>query len=389
MKKHLIFIGLVVFSFFSCQMADEKRYVNLNLTEEPSVLDFFSEIKVVQLETKEDNLLGVISKVAYYKDRFFILDGLTQQFFCFDGQGKLKYKISAQGKGPGEYNYITDFTIDPEGERIFILDPVVQKVLLFCLDGNHLATFSVPTEKGMGFNKVFALNDSIILLTSITNYQLVFFDLNQHKVVEKKFEFPIEGPLDAFSPRHNVYQYKGRTFVLQYLGNVVYEITELDTLPHFKWDFGPGNNSKEQIERLISKIGSRQNDIASYHDEVGKGKILNHHIVKVYETSRFKIALIEYDNNFRHVFIDKTSNDSRVFNHFTEEISLIYFFVQPDVAIGFNTGIPDRTKHIPERAHRKYGFYHTDLLNPEDRQIIENHNPMTDNPFLVVYKFRE
>lgn len=389
MKKFLLYLCIGVFSFFSCQLADEKGYVNLNLTQEPSVLDFFSDIKLVQLESKDDNLIGVISKVVYFKDRFYILDRLTQQFFCFDERGKLKYKISASGKGPGEYNFITDFTIDPKGERIFILDPVVQRVLLFCLEGNHLATFSIPTEKGMGFNKVFALNDSIILVTSITNNQLVFFDLNQQKVVEKKFEFPIEGPLDAFSPRQNVYQHNGRTFVLPYMGSDVYDVTEINPIPHFRWDFGPANNSKEQIESLISKIGSRQRDITFYHEEVGKGKILNHHIVEVYETSRFKIALIEYDNNFRHVFIDKASNDSHVFDHFKEEISLIYFSVQPDVAIGFHTDIPERTKHIPERANRKYGFYHPDLLNQADRQIISNHNPMTDNPYLVVYKFKE
>lgn len=389
MKFFLLYLCIGFLSFFSCQLADEKGYVNLTITEEPSVIDFFSDINLVQLESKEDNLLGVISKVVYFKDRFFILDGLTQQFFCFDDQGNFIYKISARGRGPGEYNYITDFAIDPEGERILILDPVVQRVLLFCLEGNHLETFSIPTEKVMGFNKVFALNDSIILVSSITNYQLVFFDLNQQKVVENKFEFPIEGPLDAFSPRHNVYQYHGRTFVLPFLGSDVYDVTEINLAQHFRWNFGPTNNSKEQIESLISKIGSRQKDITFYHDEVGKGKILNHHIVKVNETPRYKIALIEYDNYFRHVFIDKTSNDSHVFNHFKEGISLIYFFIQPDVAIGFHTGIPERTKHIPERAHRKYDFYHPELLNQMDRQIIANHNPMTDNPYLVVYKFRE
>lgn len=389
MKSYLFYLSIGIFAFISCQSEKDKEHVNLNLTEEPSVFDFFSDIEVVQLETKEDNIIGVISKVVYFKDRFYILDGLTQQFFCFDDRGNFIYNISGRGRGPGEYNFITDFTIDFEGERIFILDPVVHRLLLFGLDGDHLETFSIPIEKVMGFSKVFALNDSITLLSSITNYQLVFFNLNQQKVIGKEIKFPIEGPLDAFSPRNNVYQFKGSTFVLPFLERQIYEISGNELVPHFEWDFGANNNSFEQLETLIAKINSRQGDIGYFHMEVGKNKILKHHIVKVYETSRYNIALLEFDNHFRHVFTDKNTQNSYVFNHFKEEIGLMYFHIQQDVAIGFESRIPERFTDIPERAHRKHGFYHLDLLSENDSNIIANHDPMTDNPFLVVYKFKD
>lgn len=389
MKRYLFYLSIVIFVFISCQPGKDKELVNLNLTEEPSVLDFFSDIELVQLETKEDNLIGVISKVVYFKDHFYILDGLTQQFFCFDRGGNFVYKISARGRGPGEYNFITDFTVDLEGERIFILDPVVQRLLLFGMTGEHLETYFIQTEKVMGFNKVYALNDSIILLSSITNNQLIFFNLNQQKVIGKEIEFPIEGPLDAFSPRNNVYKFNGRTFVLPFLGRQIYEITGTELVPHLEWDFGTNNNSIEQIETLIAKIDSRQGDIRYFHNEVGKNKILNHHIIKVYETSRYTLALLEFDNHFRHVFRDKNTQNSYVFNHFKEEIGLMYFHIQQDVAIGFDSGIPERFTNIPERAHRKHGFYHKDFLSDQNLDIITNHDPMTDNPFLVVYRFKE
>jgi hypothetical protein len=38
---------------------------------------------------------------------------------------------------------------------------------------------------------------------------------------------------------------------------------------------------------------------------------------------------------------------------------------------------------------RNQMVYLPEILQEDGRHIIENHNPMTDNPFLVVYKFRE
>ena len=36
------------------------------------------------------------------------------------------------------------------------------------------------------------------------------------------------------------------------------------------------------------------------------------------------IALVEFDNNWRHVLVDKITGENRVFNHFEEQISLAF-----------------------------------------------------------------
>jgi len=68
---------------------------------------------------------------------------------------------------------------------------------------------------------------------------------------------------------------------------------------------------------------------------VGKSKILNHHIVKSFENNRFRIAAVEFDNDYKFVVIDKTNNQTVVFNSFREGIRFPYEHIQSEKVIAF------------------------------------------------------
>jgi len=393
MQMFKCFLVMAVFlQFFSCQPKHQKNSIDLTQLTPTSVFDVFSAVELVKLETTPGNLIGIIARVIFHKGNYYVLDSRTQEVLCFNAEGGFLFKISSLGKGPGEYNNITDFTIDRENGKLILLDAPSQRVLFFDLEGRHLDDRSIVTEQIMGFNRVFVLPVNVLLLTSITNEQLVFFSIMENKVIKKDFfqqEF-----LQAFAPSNNVFQFEGRTFVLPALSQDVFEISGIEPIPHYRWNFGRHDNTNKQYELLLEEIRKRNSpfDFFYYaHEAVGQSRVLHQHIWKVFETPRFSIALVEFDNNWRHVIIDKSTGEIRVFNHFEEQVSLTFVSLQEDRVIAYESGVKDRIKTMgaKEWQHRIVDGFNTAILSETDLQIIENHNPMTDNPFLVVYKFRE
>ncbi len=393
MKKHvtLLLMVLCIAVFSSCSRPQAHTSIDLDADTPMSVFDLFSEVKVIPLETTPDNLISQIGQVEYFEGNYYILDGTSQQIFCFTEQGDFVFKISAKGKGPGEYHHLSGFTIDGQRKQLILMDPVVQRVHAFDLSGQHVETMAVPTEIMMGFSDVFVLNDSILMLSSVTNEYLTFYNRNDKKVAGN--DYFMKEFLQAFLPR-NEYQLNGKTYVIPPLSQQVMDVSDVIPDSSFAWCFGQNNNTQQQIDRLRKEIES-MHDYRSFfqfpHEAVGQGKYLNNHIVKVGETERYRIALVEYNNDNMHVVIDKKENKTHIFSQFTENLSLFGAQLKSDRAICFEKAIKDyyvNTGH-PELINRCYDSYLREILPEEGQRIYDNHDPMNENPFLVVYFFRE
>ena len=388
-KIHYCLSGLFIIQiliFSACSRPSET--INLAKDSSVSIFDIFSDVKVVELETNPLSFIARIDKVIFYSSKYFILDGKSQQLLWFDDRGRFVNKISAKGRGPGEYNHIIDFTIDSKNELIVLLDPAVQRIHFFSFEGSFIRTIQIDTERVMGFNKVFVLNDSTLLVSSITYEQLVFIDSNTGHVKNKEFLCPAKIHLKAFMPSYNIYQIVDETFVMPALSQDVFNVTSGKPVFHYRYSFGGNDNSPRQINALVAEIDAGRS-FDFLHEGVGPGKFLNHHFFNVVETKRFKVALLEFDNNFIQVIIDKVSGNSYVFRNFEEGINLLAFSLQTEYAIGFDLGISGYLQTIPELSRRNFNFFEPSILSETERQIIANHDPMTDNPFLVVYRFRE
>ena len=164
----------------------------------------------------------------------------------------------------------------------------------------------------------------MLLLTSLTHNQFIFYNDRTNRVFYSDFYYDIQSSLQAFNTVSNVYQLKGRTYVLPALSQDIFDITDINPVFHFNWCFGTNDNSEKQIRRLTNEINIiKGRDAFKYeHEAVGNGKILNHHFIRVFETSRFNIAILEYNNDYKHVIIDKTKNQSYTFNNFREGVVL-------------------------------------------------------------------
>jgi len=393
-RKNFILLAFAAGALFfhSCQFPAKDNAIDLNANDEVSVFDIFSEVSVIHLTTQPSELLANIAVVKYFDSHYYILDDRTQKIFCFDEQGNQVFKIDAQGNGPGEYNYINYFSIDTRNEQLVVLDPVVQRVHFFDFFGRHVLSHTFSFENVLGLSKAYMLTDSLILLTSITYEHLIYYCLKSEKVVFSDYDFSSRGVATFTLFLYNyVYKYNNRYFGLLPFSQQLADFTDIPPVEVFYWNFGKSNNTPKQWDRLLSELENKGEKIFFYHDAVGKDKILNHYIFILAETNLFRLAIVEFDNDYKHVFVNKKEGSAFVFDSFMEGVRLVFSFFQEDRVIlaeppGFES---IREKFPPELAHRSYKIYDLELLSNEDRQIIENHNPMTDNPFLVVYKFRE
>ena len=95
----------------------------------------FSDIAFIPLETKDECLISSIFMIKI-ADSLIYINNNRQQLLVFGMDGKFKYQIGDQGKGPGEFLEINDFIIDKN--NIELLD--FKKILTYSLTGEHLNT---------------------------------------------------------------------------------------------------------------------------------------------------------------------------------------------------------------------------------------------------------
>ena len=393
-------IWICGFVLYSCGSEDYSSSIDLSENQTVSVFNVFSDINVIQLETSEDFLINQIRRLVYYDDRYYILDERSQQIFCFDKRGHFVFMINSKGKGPGEYHYITDIAIDRNNNQLVVLDPVVQRVHFFDLEGGFLSSRNIKDDKVLALNRVYPMGDSLLLLISITDENLLFYSLKEDKIVYSNYAFDVPSTLHAFAPRDNVYFFDNEIYFSPPLSSGIVNVTKIYPEPYFTWCFGDDNNSDQQISRLLEEIKTKQNmreNISFPYQTVGKNKILNHYILKSFENGHFRIAAVEFDDDFKFVVIDKNKDQILVFRAFKEGIRLPYEYIQSDRAIAFYKPDfePREISMIKREGWQDYFFkrnhllYTPEILHEDCRKIIENHDPMKDNPYLVIYSFKQ
>jgi hypothetical protein len=114
--------------------------------------------EIIPLETSSTSMVGLITKARFIKDRILVFDFLHgRTVSCFSKEGKLLYKIPI-GKGYGEANSISDFTVFEN--ILFIRCP--NYILLYNVeDGKFIK--QVMDDSSVFFTQFELLNSGLIL----------------------------------------------------------------------------------------------------------------------------------------------------------------------------------------------------------------------------------
>jgi len=109
----------------------------------------------------------------------------------YNKQGKFVSKIGSIGRGPGEYNFCFDFSVDDNRETIYVLDQDI--LMIYSKSGNFLRSISLK-EYGDNISS-FELNDSHIFVSFMLQYgvpknEWIVLDTLGNLVTEKKRTIP-------------------------------------------------------------------------------------------------------------------------------------------------------------------------------------------------------
>lgn len=126
LQLHCLKLSLSVFIGMLLSCSNSKSTEGLLTIEIPdtidpqlSLTDISSSIQVIQLETNDKSLLNFIQDVKQNDGKLYVVD-LAGRILVFDIQGRFLYQLGKQGNGPGEYSYVSSFSVDEASEQFFI-----------------------------------------------------------------------------------------------------------------------------------------------------------------------------------------------------------------------------------------------------------------------------
>ncbi|MBR1941506.1 MAG: 6-bladed beta-propeller [Bacteroidaceae bacterium] len=149
MKKHLFYTLLMLISLMGCSLPKgnaeaedvEEGLPVINLSkgvEEVDILnlsDAAEKMEIVKLETTDKSLIKNIFELKVTGNDIWI--NSMSNILRFSKKGKFLNLVGKQGKGPGEYTWISKFNVDEINHEIYILS-ASSGILIYDYEGNFL-----------------------------------------------------------------------------------------------------------------------------------------------------------------------------------------------------------------------------------------------------------
>lgn len=112
--------------------------------------DFAKNIEYIPLQTTKSSLIGPNPlKIIKTNNRIYILNsGFDAEILCFDVNGKFLFKINNKGRGPQEYDFVTDFDVSSDNRNLAILSSSTRKFLTYGI-----------SDSGFNFQRSIKLKD--------------------------------------------------------------------------------------------------------------------------------------------------------------------------------------------------------------------------------------
>ena len=106
-----------------------------------------SDIRYLKLETRPECMIDQVMKVLVDNTLVFVHSHSNPagHLFIFSNSGKFIRQIGKQGRGPGEYSSVHDFTLDRENKKIYFIDSM-GKLFVYDYSGKCLKTEIIVSD---------------------------------------------------------------------------------------------------------------------------------------------------------------------------------------------------------------------------------------------------
>lgn len=257
MNKFFIEIIIISLLFFNCNnkhkenIKDEVKIIKLNFNDVKidSVSNYFSDYKIIPLETNENSLIKRIDRLIIHENKIYILDQDLKSIFMFNENGIYINKIFNVGKGPGEYVQLRDFTITDDS-HIVLHSSSPYKLIFYDMNGKYIFEKKINNHY---YNISYAESNYIfydMIPNKLNNFKLLIKNKNSNsfdKYLESKLETTISY---TFSHKHLLKS--TRLFFNEGFQNTIYTYANNKIIPYYYISCGDNNLSKYYLNKIYN-----------------------------------------------------------------------------------------------------------------------------------------
>lgn len=281
---------LLKFSFYLCflvvlsscnskEKSEEFLVIPVNVYQDETLplSEITEEIRVIELETIDECLIGSVGLVFESDDYIIVFDGKFDEnkIILFDTNGNFIRRISKKGQGPGEYAHIRSVAVDFENKKIYI-HTSSYKLMCYDFEGAFAGEISIQGEYLNFTNNKLTAVVSSITTGDITDYKVntVLYEIsNDLQTVDSTVIYSHNK--DDYFYGHNTVKnyltYTGETMYFYYplsfekdfsYRDTLYQFNDKSLIPHLRLKFS--DESSKPLRMMLQLYRSSRYVFARY-----------------------------------------------------------------------------------------------------------------------------
>lgn len=161
MKQFIAIIFIFLISS-SCSPTHENQVIN-DLLESRQV----TATRILQIEDTAEDPFGSLGALTTDSDgQIYVVDNQSKSIRIYDPDGRLIQVIGREGKGPGEFVSISNLTVEPQEQKIWVYDVSLFRVSVFAPQTDSTwvydSQFSIESDLGYPMHVNMANNQFLI-----------------------------------------------------------------------------------------------------------------------------------------------------------------------------------------------------------------------------------
>jgi len=298
----------------------------------------------------------------------------------FNKNGKLINKIGNIGRGPGEYKFFMQFTVDEKNGNIYVLDYDIIKI--YTSNGNFLRTIPLK-ETGGHFQELCYYNSKIFIPEYIgigkAKYNWIIIDTLGNMISQKKNFIPEFS--SAFLFKGGTFKFKNRISYWNIYDDTVYSILpDLSYKASFLFSQGDHRHPRYRVNDNSTLINI-------FHPHFIFET--NHFLVFNYYFNKSTIALINKDN-FKTFVTFPDQGTGGIENDIDGGVPFqpAGYIIEKDREYMTNLKYPYQIKaRVASNEFKNSTPIYPD--KKKELEILANRLKETDNPVLIMVRLKE
>ena len=303
-----------------------------------SWLDIFQDVEMIALAGEQLPMFGTYCKFIAHNNSYYIIEyGTSQKIHRFDKSGRYLNSIGTQGRGPEEYTFIQDVTMDDHG-NIAVSSFYEDDLVIYSPDGTFIGKRELPFPARYFSHNGF--NYHFVGLLSGQGYQLYVTDKDGQSVGEFLPQ-PQSAPL-SFPPNTTFSLYDNTVNFCPAEGNEIYQLKDGKMEVKYRFDFGSYSITDEYYRKTMDElVASLSSNPVVYKYEFFESK----HCAVL-------MTVIQGDINMDPIggygVLDKKKDTWRWFNWKDDSIFLVYI----DDEYAYFTASAELMRELPGSTER-------------------------------------